>query len=117
SYEKPKINKRKKSNDNNHSKLLQMRKELQQEDYITKQDGGVRKLFFNLEIALIRLGVVENLKFNEFTHQVFFNNRPVEDLDLIKMKSDISKEILQDFDIKIIMQALLKKSQMRSYHP
>ena len=116
SYEKPKITNREKNK--NHKNILDIKQQyLKEVQFIENDDGGIKKLLYNLEVALIKLKYDKQLQFNEFTQIVTLNDEPISDYDLTKIRSIVGEKYHIDFSTGDILQALKNLSRENSFHP
>jgi len=94
-----------------------MKSKYKKEEYILSSTGAIKGLFSNLLLALKRLGTSSKLKYNEFSRMIEYENRNLEDLDLINFRDEVNREIEADFKTPEILQATHKLSSENSYNP
>lgn len=81
------------------------------------RDGSIRKTLTNLKTMLLMDPDVKTLKFNEFTNEIEFQNKPVDDFTF----SVIQDRLDQQYDVKFSKDDIFTMFQIishtQSYHP
>ena len=86
-------------------------------EFIRKDNGVIKKLLPNLELAIKQLENFEVIKFNQLTQLVMINGKPLKESDKKKIRSLVGKKHHIDFSLNDIDDALHNIARERPYHP
>lgn len=89
----------------------------QENEFIRNDNGVIKKLLPNLELAIKQLENFEVIKFNQLTQLVMINGKPLKESDKKKIRSLVGKKHHIDFSLNDIDDALHNIARERPYHP
>lgn len=91
--------------------------EHRKDKFIYNEDGSIKKLFSNLKRMILKSKSIEEVKFNEFTQEIFVNGNLINDSFLAELRYEISERYYMDFTKDDILQMLNIIAKENSIHP